>query len=164
MGECKLPALRVGFDRRPKLEFYGSDISSDPGLLPYRELDDALELTELGGAVRSETRRGKNIRHLFVGLLWQSVFGQLAGHPATDRWSAAEASTDMTPHVIDGAGLNRRAPGSRHLPNGRLLAPDGALTCSRMHRAAQSKSRAQVGSPSLRSKPQWDTVFGAWEE
>jgi hypothetical protein len=24
--------------------------------------------------------------------------------------------------------LNRRAPGSRHLPNGRLLAPDCALT------------------------------------
>ena len=80
MGEAKLEPLRVDFDRRLKLEFHGSDISSDGGLLPYRELDHALELTELGGAVLSETRRGKNTRHLRVGLLRQSVFGRLAGY------------------------------------------------------------------------------------
>ncbi len=57
----------------------GSDISSDGGLLPYRELDHALGLTELGGEVLSETRRGQNTRHLLVGLLRQSVFGRLAG-------------------------------------------------------------------------------------
>ncbi len=67
-------------DRRLKLEFHGSDISSDAGLLPYRELDDALGLTEVGGEVLSETRRGKNTRHLLVGLLPQSVFGRLAGY------------------------------------------------------------------------------------
>ena len=44
----------------------GHDISSDGGLLPYRELDHALGLTELGGEVLSETRRGKNTRHLLV--------------------------------------------------------------------------------------------------
>ena len=64
MGEAKLEPLRVDFDRRLKLEFHGSDISSDGGLVPYRELDDALGLTELGGEVQSETRRGKNTRHL----------------------------------------------------------------------------------------------------
>ena len=76
LGEAKLEPLRVDFDRRLKLEFHGSDISSDAGLLPYRELDDALGLTELGGEVLSETRRGKNTRHLLVGLLRQSVFGR----------------------------------------------------------------------------------------
>ncbi len=80
MGEAKFEPLRVDFDRRLKLEFHGSDISSDAGLLPYRELGDALGLTELGGEVLSETRRGKNTRHLLVGLLRQSVFGRLAGY------------------------------------------------------------------------------------
>ena len=40
MGESKEGCLRVDFDRRLKLEFHGSDISSDAGFLRYRELDD----------------------------------------------------------------------------------------------------------------------------
>ncbi len=56
MGEAKLEPFRVDFDRRLKLEFHGSDISSDGGLFPYRELDHALEPTELDGEVLSETR------------------------------------------------------------------------------------------------------------
>ncbi len=80
MGESKLEPLRVDFDWRLKLEFHGSDISSDAGRLPYGELDHVLELTETGGQVLSETRRGKNTRHLPVGLLRQSVCGRLAGY------------------------------------------------------------------------------------
>ncbi len=48
MGEAKLGPLRVNFDRRLKLEFHGSDISSDGGLLPYRELDDAFKIVRHG--------------------------------------------------------------------------------------------------------------------
>ncbi len=80
MGESKRGTLRVGFDRRLKLECHGSEISSDAGLLPYCELDDALGLSALAGEVLSEFRRGKNARHLLTGLLRRSVFSRLAGH------------------------------------------------------------------------------------
>ena len=100
--------LRVDFDRRLKLEFHGSNISSDAGLLPYRELDDALGLTELGGEVLSETRRGKNTRHLLVGLLRQSVFGCLAGYE--DVNDAERLARDPVMRaIVDRKGLERSA-------------------------------------------------------
>ena len=67
MGEAKPGLLRVNFDCRPKLEFHGSKITSDAGLLTYRELDHALGLTDMAGSILTETRRGKNIRHLVEG-------------------------------------------------------------------------------------------------
>ena len=79
-GESDDGSLRVNFDRRLKLEFHGSRITSDSGLLAFRELDDALGLTDLAGAALLECRRGKNTRHMLTGLFRQSVFGRLAGY------------------------------------------------------------------------------------
>src|ERR1700693_3632818 len=79
-GEADGEALRLDFDRRVMLRFRGSMITSDGGLLAYRELDDALALTASGGERLAEARTGKNRRHLLVGLLRQSVFGRLAGY------------------------------------------------------------------------------------
>ena len=79
MGESKDGVLRLEFDRRLKLEFHGSKVTSDAGLLPYRELDDAVGLTEIAGDVLTDTRRGKNGRHGLVGQFRQSVFGRLGG-------------------------------------------------------------------------------------
>ena len=79
-GEAKSGALRLDFDRRLMLQFRGSVITSDGGLLAYRELDDVLALTTSGGERLAEARTGKNRRHLLVGLLRQSVFGRLAGY------------------------------------------------------------------------------------
>ena len=62
------------------LQFRGSAIASDAGLLPYRELDDAVGLTDSGGDMLADARTGRNGRHRLVGLLRQSVFGRLAGY------------------------------------------------------------------------------------
>jgi len=79
-GEAESGALRLDFDRRLTLQFRGSVVISDAGLLAYRELDDALGLTALAGEMLADARTGKNGRHALVGLLRQSVFGRLAGY------------------------------------------------------------------------------------
>jgi len=77
--------LRTGvcgfdFGRRLKLEFHGSRITTDAGLLAYRELDNALGLTDMVGDGLVDPRTGKNGRHALTGLFRQSVFGCLGGY------------------------------------------------------------------------------------
>ncbi len=108
MGEARLEPLRVGFDRRIKLEFHGARITSDGGLLAYRELDDALDLTTMGVSALAEGRRGKNIRHRLLGLLRQAVYGRLAGYE--DVNDAARLARDPAMRAIVGReGLDRPA-------------------------------------------------------
>jgi hypothetical protein len=63
-----------------KLAFRGSAISSDGGLLLYRELDDVLGLTDEAARVLADPRTGKNGRHHLGGLVRQSTFSRLAGY------------------------------------------------------------------------------------
>ena len=79
-GESNDEALKFDFDRRLMLQFRGSVVTSDAGLLAYRELDDALGLSTMAGETLADARTGKNDRHALVGLLRQSVFGRLAGY------------------------------------------------------------------------------------
>jgi len=96
-GESNDGALKLDFDRRLMVQFRGSVVTSDAGLLAYRELDDALGLSTMAGERLADARTGKNGRHALVGLLRQSVFGRLAGyedvndaerlrHDPTMRW------------------------------------------------------------------------------
>ena len=79
-GESRNPHLRVDFDRRLKLEFHGSKVTSDAGFIAYRELDDALGLTEVAGGLFQDSRTGKNGRHGMVGQFRQSVYGRFGGY------------------------------------------------------------------------------------
>ena len=73
-------AERVDFDPRVRLEFRGTQLSSDGGLLVMRELDNTLGLSDLAAAALHDNRRGKNTVHRLDMLFRQSVFGRLAGY------------------------------------------------------------------------------------
>src|ERR1035437_4654438 len=60
MGEAYFEALRVGFDSTVRLAFHGSTVSSDGGLLAYRDLDETLGLTILADEVLVDQRTGCN--------------------------------------------------------------------------------------------------------
>ena len=79
-GARETGEFRVGFDRRVRLEFHGSKISSDGGLLLFRELDEVLGLHDIASGLLRDTRTGHNRLHTLIGLLRQSVFGRLAGY------------------------------------------------------------------------------------
>jgi hypothetical protein len=110
-GEAQSDALRLDFERRLKLEFHGSSVTSDAGLLAYRELDDALGLTAVAGQHLADSRTGRNGRHDLMGMLRQSVFGRLAGY-----------------EDVNNAGRLGRDPAMRWIFGGKAVERDAAST------------------------------------
>ena len=108
MGECRKDALHVDFDRTLKLEFHGSRVTSDAGLLAYRELDGVLGLTEMAIGLFKEWRIGQNTQHTVLALFRQSVFSRLAGYEDTN--DAERLSVDPAlRHVVGGRAKERHA-------------------------------------------------------
>ena len=72
--------MKMGFDRSIKLEFHGTKVTSNGGLLAYRDLDDALGLFDSVSTVFFiDKRTGRNIQHAMPTLLRQSIYSRLAG-------------------------------------------------------------------------------------
>ncbi len=100
MGDGEKPPLKLSFNPKIRLEFRGANITSDAGLLAFREFDDALGLTRIADDYLQESRTGRNIRHHLVPLLRQSIYSRLAGYDDTN--DAERLSQDPAMRVVVG--------------------------------------------------------------
>ena len=107
MGDCQNEDLRVSFDSRLKLKFLGSQVTTDAGLLAYRELDEALGLTAMSAERLQDSRLGQNKQHGLLPLLRQSIYSRLAGY---------EDVNDAERLCVD--------PAMRHVVGGRASQPE----------------------------------------
>jgi hypothetical protein len=107
MGEARKEALRVDFDSQIKLEFHGAAVTSDAGLVAYRELDEALELTATADAMFRDPRRGKNTQHELMGMLRQLVYSRLAGYEDTNDAERLAVDPAMR-QVVGGRAKDRQ--------------------------------------------------------
>ena len=101
MGDCQNEDLRVQFDRRLKLKFLGSQVTTDAGLLAYRELDETLGLTQIDAESLHDARLGSNQQHRLVPLLRQSIYSRLAGYEDVNDAERLSVDPAMR-HVIGG--------------------------------------------------------------
>ena len=108
MGEACKDALRLDFDRKLRLEFHGTKITSDAGLLAYRELDEALGLTSAIDSEVRDIRTGKNTQHSISALLRQSIYSRLAGYDDTNDAERLALDPAMR-HVAGGRAVERSA-------------------------------------------------------
>ncbi|MBM3500887.1 MAG: hypothetical protein FJX74_19685 [Armatimonadetes bacterium] len=111
MGESVQEPLRVEFDARVRLEFVGSKITSDAGLLAYRELDEKLGLTGMACQLLAEQRSGRNVQLRLVPLLRQSIYSRLAGYPDTNDANRLSRDPAMRLMVSKRARAGVRHPG-----------------------------------------------------
>jgi len=97
VGEKQNQPYQLSFNASLKVDFQGSGVTSDGGLILIRELDERLGLGELIEQHLTDSR-AKNARLPFADLLRQSVYSRLAGYE--DLNDAERLSQDPTFRLI----------------------------------------------------------------
>jgi hypothetical protein len=98
MGEKQNGPLQLSFNASLKIDFQGSRVTSDGGLIVVRELDERLGLGDLIAQRLTDSRRGKNTQLPLADLLRQSVYSRMAGYE--DVNDAERLSQDPTFRLI----------------------------------------------------------------
>jgi Transposase DDE domain group 1 len=98
MGEKQNQPFQLSFNAYLKVDFQGSRVTSDGGLILIRELDEQLGLEKLIAEQLSDSRRGLNKQFMLADLLRQSVYSRLAGYE--DLNDAERLAADPTFRLI----------------------------------------------------------------
>src|SRR6266705_5349368 len=98
MGEKQNEPFQLSFNASLKIDFQGSRVTSDGGLILVRELDERLGFGALIDEHLTDSRRGRNTQFPFADLLRQSVYSRLAGYE--DLNDAERLSQDPTFRLI----------------------------------------------------------------
>jgi len=98
MGERQNQPFQLSFNACLKMDFQGSRVTSDGGLILVRELDERLGFGELITQHLTDSPRGKNTQLPLADLLRQSVYSRLAG--CEDVNDAERLSKDPTFRLI----------------------------------------------------------------
>jgi len=98
MGETQNQPFQLSFNTALKVDFQGSRVTSDGGLILVRELDERLGFGALIEEHLTDSRRGKNTQFPFADLLRQSIYSRLAGYE--DLNDAQRLSQDPTFRLI----------------------------------------------------------------
>jgi hypothetical protein len=91
-------SFQLSFNTSLRIDFQGSRVTSDGGLLLVRELDECLGLSALIAENIMDDRRGKNTQLPLPDLLRQSIYSRLAGYE--DLNDAERLSQDPTFRLI----------------------------------------------------------------
>jgi len=98
MGEIQNQPFQLSSNAALKVDFQGSRVTSNGGLILVRELDERLGFEELIEQHLTDSRRGKNTQLPFADLLRQSIHSRLAGYE--DLNDAERLSQDPTFRLI----------------------------------------------------------------
>ena len=146
MGERQNQPFQLSFNGSLKVDFQGSRVTSDGGLILVRELDERLGFSELIEQHLTDPR-GTNTRLPLADLLRQSVYSRLAGYE--DVNDAERLSQDPTFRLIGsekiwerGAALTSRLQSFET----ELLAQEGNLAgLATLNRELIARAEAFVG-------------------
>ena len=100
MGETQNQPFQLSFNPSLKVDFQGSRVTSDSGLLLVRELDERLGLDQLIEEHLTDGRRGKNTQLPLPDLLRQSLYSRFKTRVSIlGPWHFLEATLDSEPIV-----------------------------------------------------------------
>src|ERR1700675_472201 len=147
VGERQNRPFELSFNSSLKVDFQGSRVTSDGGLVLVRELDERLGFGELSARHLADPR-GKNSQLPLADLLRQSVYSRLAGYE--DVNDAERLSQDPAFRLIGsskiwerGAALTSRL---QSFETELLAQPENLAGLTRINRELVAKAEA-IDSP-----------------